>query len=70
MTEGDGLPAQIKRVEDVGRHRIIRAEVAGFAVNVIMPEGHPVGANMTHIRFAPEKINVYVDDWRIAGKAA
>ncbi len=70
LTEGDGLPAQIKRVEDVGRHRIIRAEIGGVAVNVILPEGHPVGANMTHIRFAPDKINVYVDDWRVQGKAA
>jgi glycerol transport system ATP-binding protein len=70
MTAGEGLPAQIKRVEDVGRHRIIRTEVAGFAVNVIMPEGQPIGADMTHVRFTPEKINVYVDDWRVQGKAA
>ena len=70
LTAGEGLPARIKRVEDVGRHRIVRAEVAGFAVSVILPEGQPVDASQTHIRFEPAKINVYANDWRVQGKAA
>jgi glycerol transport system ATP-binding protein len=70
MTSGDGLPARIKRVEDVGRHRIIRADVAGSPINLILPEGQPVGAELSHVRFAPDKINVYVDDWRLAGTVA
>ena len=70
LTAGDGLPARIKRVEDVGRHRIIRADVAGFAVSAILPEGQLVGADLTHIRFAPERINVYANDWRVQGMAA
>tara|TARA_B110000503_G_C7155281_1_gene417028 strand:+ start:1992 stop:3068 length:1077 start_codon:yes stop_codon:yes gene_type:complete len=68
LTAGVGLPIQIKRVEDVGRRRIVRAEAAGFAINVIIPEGHSVDATMTHVRFAPDKINVYVDDWRVQGR--
>ncbi len=39
-----GLPATVRRVEDVGRHRIVRAEVAGREVNAILPEGAPVPA--------------------------
>ncbi|MEN9409153.1 MAG: hypothetical protein RL216_1127, partial [Pseudomonadota bacterium] len=66
LTEGDGLPISIKRVEDVGRHRIVRGEVAGQPINVIAPEGLPVGASLTHVRFAPDRINVYADDWRVA----
>ncbi len=66
LTAGDGLPFTLRRVEDVGRHRIIRGEVAGTTVNVIAPEGMAVDASLTHVRFQPERVNVYADDWRIA----
>jgi len=69
MTADDGLPARILRVEDVGRHRIIRADVAGTQISVIVPEGQPVGADLTHVRFDPARVNVYVNDWRIKGAA-
>lgn len=62
-----GLPITIRRVEDVGRHRIIRGEVAGQVVNIIAAEGSEVGADQTYVRFAPERINVYADDWRVEG---
>ncbi|MGV8989147.1 MAG: ABC transporter ATP-binding protein [Cypionkella sp.] len=67
LTAGEGLPITILRVEDVGRHRIIRGEVAGQVVNVIAAEGTSVGADQTRVRFAPERINVYADDWRVQG---
>ena len=70
LTSGAGLPITIKRVEDVGRHRIIRGEVAGNAVNVIAPEGMAVGADLTHVTFTPDRINVYADDWRVAPERA
>ena len=69
MTSGDGLPARILRIEDVGRHRIIRAEVAGTQISVITPEGQSVGADLTHIRFDPARVNVYANDWRVKGAA-
>lgn len=67
LTTGDyGLPVTIKRIEDVGRHQILRAEFAGKPINAILPEGFamPAGANRLH--FAPDRINVYADDWRVA----
>ncbi|MDP4034545.1 MAG: ABC transporter ATP-binding protein [Pseudorhodobacter sp.] len=75
LTAGDGLPIRIARVEDVGRHRIVRGEVFGQPFNIIAPEGMAVGTDLTHVAFAPDKINVYADDWRVAplvtnGKAA
>ena len=66
LTAGDGLPFTLRRIEDVGRHRIIRGEVAGATVNVIAPEGMAVDAGLTHVRFQPERVNVYADDWRVA----
>ncbi|WP_435256630.1 ABC transporter ATP-binding protein [Thioclava sp. FR2] len=70
LTEGNGLPVIIKRVEDVGRHRLVRAEAAGQSLNIVVPEGMPVGADMTHVSFVADKINVYADDWRVSGEAA
>ena len=57
-------------VEDVGRHRLVRAEAAQQPLNIVVPEGMPVGADMTHVSFAADKINVYADDWRVQGEAA
>ena len=60
-----GLPVTVKRVEDVGRHRIVRAEFQGAPLNAILPEGAPVPAD-PRAAFAPGKINVYANDWRVA----
>jgi glycerol transport system ATP-binding protein len=59
-----GLPVTVKRVEDVGRHRILRAELAGQPLNAILPEGASLPAD-PHVSFAPAKINVYANDWRV-----
>ena len=69
LTAGAGLPVKIQRVEDVGRHKIVRTEYFGNIINVIADEGAEIGAEMTHVSFAPSKVNVYVDDWRVEGSA-
>lgn len=70
LTQGEGLAVTIRRVEDVGRHRLVRAEAAGQPLAIVVPEGRPVGPDLTHVRFRPDKINVYADDWRIGGSIA
>ena len=68
--EGPGLPARVRRVEDVGRHRIVRLDVAGTPASAIVPEDADVPADADRVRLAPEGINVYADDWRVAPEAA
>ncbi len=65
----EGLPVTVKRVEDVGRHRIVRAEFAGQPLNAILPEGMSLPAE-PRVTFAPAKINVYANDWRVAPMGA
>ncbi|QRZ15819.1 ABC transporter ATP-binding protein [Paracoccus methylovorus] len=65
LVASGGLPFAIRRIEDVGRHRLVRGELMGRALNVVMPEGVPV-EGLPRVAFAPHKINVYADDWRIA----
>ncbi|MCR8726157.1 ABC transporter ATP-binding protein [Frigidibacter sp. ROC022] len=70
LNADEGLPVKVRRIEDVGRHRIVRADFFGHEINAIAPEGWPVSADMTRLAFAREKIGVYADDWRLNGEAA
>lgn len=63
------LPLTVTRVEDVGRHRILRAALAGAPLNAILPEGAPVPAE-PRATFRPDRTLVYSDDWRVEGGAA
>ncbi|WP_375565499.1 ABC transporter ATP-binding protein [Oceaniradius stylonematis] len=66
----DGLPVNVRRIEDVGRHRIVRADFFGTDISIIAGEETPVSADMNRVTFRPDKIGVYVDDWRVTGGAA
>jgi glycerol transport system ATP-binding protein len=65
-----GLPFTLKRVEDVGRHRIVRGEVMGAAFNMIADEGTEISDTQTRVVFDPAKIGVYANDWRVNSSGA
>lgn len=69
-TGNDGLKVDVRRVEDVGRHKIVRTDFFGTEINVIAGESAETAAAAGRVTFDPAAINVYVDDWRIAGQAA
>ncbi|APX89105.1 ABC transporter ATP-binding protein [Brevirhabdus pacifica] len=69
LSDSEGLPVNIRRVEDVGRHQIVRADCFGHDLNIIVDEGAGIGADMTRVSFDPARINVYADDWRVEGQA-
>lgn len=71
LTNGnDGLEVKVRRVEDVGRHKIVRADFFGNEINIIAEEGAEIGTDMNRVTFDPAGINVYADDWRIPGEAS
>jgi glycerol transport system ATP-binding protein len=78
LTDGStgGVKVRILRVEDVGRHRILRGAFGGGEISAILPEEASVGADMTHLYFDPAQISVFENDWRqsplgtIFGRAA
>ena len=53
-------------VEDVGRHKIVRASLNGQEINLIAAEGAEISADMNRVVFDPAGINVYRNDWRVA----
>jgi glycerol transport system ATP-binding protein len=67
---GDGLPVTIKRIEDVGRHRIVRGEFEGHAVNAVVVEDVAIPALPDRMSFAPGAINIYSGGWIVDGDAA
>ncbi|WP_102108318.1 ABC transporter ATP-binding protein [Oceaniglobus roseus] len=69
VTQG-GLPVTVNRVEDVGRHKIIRATFFGHDINLVAGEDQQVPADGARVEFEPERVNVYSDDWRVVGQAA
>ena len=70
--EETGLTARITRVEDVGRHKIVRLDVDGHEISAIAGEGDTIADGAQNIVFDLQGINVYADDWRVApeGEAA
>lgn len=66
----EGLEVNVRRVEDVGRHKIVRADFFGNEINIIADEGAEIHADMNRVTFDPAGINVYVDDWRVEGEVA
>ena len=70
LSETDGLPVRVRRIEDAGRHKIIRAEFFGQDINIIADEDDPVRADMTRVTFDPSRVNVYANDWRVAPESA
>ncbi|MEO0344133.1 MAG: ABC transporter ATP-binding protein [Pseudomonadota bacterium] len=70
LTENEGLPVKVRRVEDVGRHKIVRADLFGSEINILAGEDSTISPDMNRVAFDPSRVNVYVNDWRTEGKAA
>ncbi|MBJ3764290.1 ABC transporter ATP-binding protein [Maribius pontilimi] len=63
-----GLPARVKRVEDVGRHKIVRLDMDGLEVAAVAGEGATIPDGGTHVQFVEGGVNVYENDWRVAAE--
>ena len=59
-----GMPVAIRKVEDIGRHKIVRAALEGHELAMIVPE-HTEIPGEPHISFDPKGINLYADSWRL-----
>jgi glycerol transport system ATP-binding protein len=58
-----GLPAEILRVADLGRHRVVEAMTGGRRVNVVVPEDRPVATGPARLAFDRAQTRIYVDGW-------
>jgi glycerol transport system ATP-binding protein len=67
--EGPGLPVSVRRVEDLGGLRVIRAEMSGKPINVVASEDESIDESAEWVTFDPARVNVYADGWLVEGAA-
>jgi glycerol transport system ATP-binding protein len=58
-----GIPVEVVKVLDAGRHRIVETRHAGHSIRLLVPEDEPVPQGGTHVRFRPDHTQVYADGW-------
>ena len=57
-SDGSGFPVQIDAVENIGRFKIVRANLQGHSINALLKEHENVPADPT-MSFETARINVY-----------
>ncbi|MFU0505047.1 ABC transporter ATP-binding protein [Pseudaminobacter sp. NGMCC 1.201702] len=60
-----GMPVSIRKVEDIGRHKVVRAQLDGHEIAAILGEDDNIPAD-PKVSFEPAGINIYANSWRIA----
>lgn len=61
------LKVSVKRIEDIGRHKIVRVDFNGNEVSSIVPESVVVTEEFTNMSFDQGKIGIYSNDWLVEG---
>jgi glycerol transport system ATP-binding protein len=69
LTKSDGLPVQINRIQDVGRHKFINATLFDIEINISADGGFEIEPDMVMVEFDRANISLFCDDWRMNGKA-
>ncbi|KRD50105.1 ABC transporter ATP-binding protein [Ensifer sp. ENS10] len=64
----EGMPVAITKVEDIGRHKIVRARFADQPISIIVDEDGEIPAD-PRVRFDQKAINIYADSWRVGEEA-
>ncbi|MCR5856010.1 ABC transporter ATP-binding protein [Mesorhizobium sp. J428] len=59
-----GMPVSVTKVEDIGRHKIVRTTFEGKDLVAILGEDESVPAE-PRVTFDPAGINLYADSWRM-----
>ena len=65
---GSGIPAEVVRVADVGRRRIVEATAGEVRINAVVDEDRAVALGPTHLAFDPAQTRIYVDGWLAEGR--
>lgn len=61
-----GLPIQVTSVEDIGRFKIVRANLEGETIDAVLPEGARVPAHPTAF-IDPNRVNIYQESHLVRG---
>ncbi len=59
-----GIPAEVVRVADAGRYRIVETRSHGHTIKLLLKEGDNVPQESTFLAFDPGHTQIYEDGWR------
>ncbi|MGE0005975.1 MAG: ABC transporter ATP-binding protein [Parvibaculaceae bacterium] len=62
----EGIPAEIVKVADAGRYRIVEARHGGHGIKLLVAEGAALPEKHTHLRFDPAHTQIYEDGWMVS----
>ena len=59
----DGIAADVTKVTDLGRHRVVETRMGELKVNAVVPEATEVPNGRVHLSFDAAQTRVYADSW-------
>ena len=63
-----GLPAQLRRIDDLGRKRLAHVTLGGQPMVVTIPHGMTPDEGNIRVQLDPARTHVYVDEHRVEGE--
>ncbi|WP_112661809.1 ABC transporter ATP-binding protein [Microvirga flavescens] len=66
--KGTGVPVHVRRIDDIGRARIARVDLAGRAIAASVPEGVLIAGDEASIAFDARHIHIYADGHLVPGQ--
>ncbi|KAB0266189.1 ABC transporter ATP-binding protein [Microvirga brassicacearum] len=66
--KGFGFPARVRRIDDIGRARIARVEMAGRAMSASVPDNVSVTGDEAALFFDTRHVHIYADGHLMAGE--
>jgi glycerol transport system ATP-binding protein len=64
-----GIPAEVVKVADAGRYRIVETRAADRSIKLLVPEGETIPAGKAHLAFDPTRTQVYQDGWMVGTRS-
>jgi glycerol transport system ATP-binding protein len=64
-----GIPVEIVKVLDAGRHRIVETLSHGRSIKLLVPEGRTIPAGQAHVAFDPAHTRIYKDGWMVGDRS-
>jgi glycerol transport system ATP-binding protein len=64
-----GIPVQVVKVSDAGRHRVVEACARDSRIHLLTPIDGAVPEGAAHLAFDPTRTRVYADGWLSEGSA-
>ncbi|NPD67398.1 ABC transporter ATP-binding protein [Lichenicola cladoniae] len=66
--DGEGIPVQVLRIEDLGRRRLVRVALGPHELVATLPPGMELNEPTARLQVGSQHLHIYVDDERITGE--